>query len=318
MSIIRQRVISGSLIGAAILALMALDAWLAGRLNTSDGMTQSSPLRWLSNGAISTAILLGLTTLTAREVTQFVRVMEFRPNRFIVQFFALGLVLGPYISFNLGRESAWYDESWGTLWISLALGLAFLLQAARRGTEHATVNVAAALFIIIYTGGLAGYLVRLRMELGGSAGAIVLLYSVFIIKANDIGALFTGMAFGKHKLIPWLSPKKTWEGFVGGLIITVLLAVLCGACLPGDVRETMKAGPLAFPWGFILFGLLMGLLSVAGDLTASLLKRDAHLKDSSAIIPGMGGFLDIFDSPLLAAPAAWFFWTRIVPWLQAG
>ena len=314
MSVIRQRVISGSLIGAAILALMALDAWLAERLQTAAAANLAAPWRWLSNGAISTAILLALTAFTAREVTHFVRMMSFRPNRVIVQIFALGLVLGPYLSFNLGRESEWYDESWGMVWICLALGLAFLLQAARRGAEHATVNVAAALFVIVYTGGLAGYLARLRMEIGGAAGALVLLYSVFIIKANDIGALFTGMAFGRHKLIPWLSPKKTWEGFFGGLLVTILLAVLVGACLPADLSDKMKNGPLAFPWGFVIFGLLMGLLSVAGDLTASLLKRDAHLKDSGEVIPGMGGILDIFDSPLLAAPAAWFFWTRIVPW----
>lgn len=312
MSAIQQRIISGVSISTLVLALMALDAWLAGRAASSGYTAPATPMSWLSNGALSTGLLLALTALTAREVTHFVRLMDFRPNRFIIQLFSLGLVAGPYVSFNLGRDSAWYDESWGMIWLSLALGLAFLAQAARRGTEHATVNVASTLFVIIYTGGLAGYLVRLRMEIGGTEGAILLLYSVFLVKANDIGALFTGMALGKHKLIPWLSPKKTWEGFFGGLLTAMLLAWPLGACLPGTITAGLNAGPLPSTWILLLFGLLMGLLSVAGDLTASLLKRDARLKDSGEVIPGMGGILDIFDSPLLAAPAVWFFWTRIM------
>ncbi|MBU0617179.1 MAG: phosphatidate cytidylyltransferase [Planctomycetes bacterium] len=312
MSVLRQRVISGSLLGVGIFVLMMLDAWLAARPAPDLLILDVNLSAWLCHGAISTLILLVLSALAAKEVTHFVRQAGYRPNRAIVQLFAAGLVIGPYISFNLRQGAGWYDESWGMLWVSIALGLAFLLQAVRRGTEHATINVASAIFIIVYTGGLAGYLTRLRMEIGGYEGTVVLLFSVFLVKANDIGAFFTGTAFGKHKLIPWLSPKKTWEGFVGGLVVTVILSVLLGRFLPDSVTAGMSAGPLAYPWGFVWFGLLMGLLSVAGDLVASLLKRDAAVKDSGEVIPGMGGVLDILDSPLLAAPAAWFFWTRIV------
>lgn len=312
MSALRQRVISGSLLTAGIVVLLTLDAWLATCAVPELTIAGVNVLAWLCNGGVSTLVVLVLSALAAREVTQFVRQAGYQPNRAVVQLFVAGLVIGPYISFNLRQEAGWYDESWGMLWVSIALGLAFLLQATRRGTEHATVNVASAIFVIVYTGGLAGYMTRLRMEIGGYEGIVVLLFSIFLVKANDIGAFFTGTAIGKHKLIPWLSPNKTWEGLVGGLLVTVILSVLLGRVLPDAVAGRMTAPALAYPWGFVWFGLLMGLLSVAGDLVASLLKRDAAVKDSGVALPGMGGVLDILDSPLLAAPVAWFFWTRVV------
>jgi phosphatidate cytidylyltransferase len=309
---VRQRVISGSLLGLGSIVLMVLDSRLAAWCAPGESGTGVDVVAWLSNGAITTLILLVLSALAAREVTGFVRVAGLRPNRAVVQLFATGLVIGPYISFNLGQQSEWYDESWGMLWVSLALGVAFLLQAVRRGTEHATLNVASTVFVIVYTGGLAGYLTRLRMEVGGYEGALILLFSVFLVKINDVGAFFTGQSFGKHKLIPWLSPKKTWEGFVGGILVTVACAVGVGSWLHYAGVTTLGDGPFAYPWGLVWLGLLMAVFSVAGDLVASMLKRDAAVKDSGDAIPGMGGVLDIFDSPLLAAPAAWFFWTRLV------
>jgi phosphatidate cytidylyltransferase len=311
-SVLRQRIISASSLGVGILLLLVLDGWLATVTVPEVTVAGVNILAWLCNGAVSTLIVLVLSMLTVKEVTRFVRQAGYRPNRALVQLFAAGLVIGPYLSFNLRQEADWYDESWGMLWVSIALGLAFLLQAVRRGTEHAAINVATAIFIIVYTGGLAGYLTRLRMEVGGYEGTALLVFSVSLVKANDIGAFFTGMAFGKHKLIPWLSPKKTWEGFFGGLVVTVILSVALGPLLPEKVTSDMTSGLLAYPWGLLIFGLLMGVLSVAGDLAASLLKRDAAVKDSGELLPGMGGALDVLDSPLLAAPVAWFFWTRIV------
>jgi phosphatidate cytidylyltransferase len=120
---------------------------------------------------------------------------------------------------------------------------------------------------------------------------------------------------GRNKLIEWLSPKKTWEGFAGGLATAIATAVIAGGWLHSAGVIALPDGWLGFPWGLVLFGLVMGIVSTAGDLCASLLKRDAAVKDSSQMIPGMGGVLDIFDSPLLTAPVAWFFWTRV---MQAG
>jgi phosphatidate cytidylyltransferase len=309
--VLRQRVIFGSLLAAGIIALLLIDGWLSGQMRPYWPVAGIDVGPWLCNGALATLLVLILSALAAHEVTGFVRMAGYRPNRVVVQLFAAGLVIGPYLSFNLRQEADWYDESWGMLWVAIALGVAFLLQAIRRGTERATLNVAAALFIIVYTGGLAGYMTRLRMEIGGSDGVVLLLFSVFLVKANDIGAYFAGHALGRHKLIAWLSPRKTWEGFIGGVVVTVLCALALGRYLYRANIVTLPEGPLAYPWGLVWFGLLMALFSVAGDLVASLLKRDAAVKDSGNAIPGMGGVLDVLDSPLLAAPVAWFFWTRL-------
>jgi phosphatidate cytidylyltransferase len=309
---LRQRVISGVSLAAALVGLVLLDAWLSARPQPLTGTAGAAVARWLSNGLISTLIVLVLSMLAAREVTGFVRRAGYQPNRFVVQVFAAGFVIGPYVLFNLQRAADWRGESWGMLWISLALGVALLSQAALHRTRNAMLNVAAAVFIVLYIGGLAGYMTRLRMEIGGYQGATILLFSMFLVKINDVGAYLTGSLLGKHKLILWLSPGKTWEGFVGGIVVTIGGALGIGSRLYHAGVFTLPHGSCAYPWGLLWFGLLMAIFSVAGDLAASLLKRDAAVKDSGAVIPGMGGVLDILDSTLLAAPVAWFFWTRLV------
>lgn len=308
----RQRVISGISLAAALVALVLLDAWLAARPEPLTGTGGATVERWLCNGLISTLIVLILSVLAAREVTGFVRLAGCQPSRFVVYVFAAGFVVGPYVLFNLQQAADWRGESWEMLWISLALGVALLLQAAQHRTRNAMLNVAAAVFVVLYIGGLAGYMTRLRMEIGGYQGAAILLFSMFLVKINDVGAFLTGSLLGKHKLIPWLSPGKTWEGFFGGIALVIGCALGIGSWLYHAGVFTLPQGPCAYPWGLLWFGLLMAIFSVAGDLAASLLKRDAAVKDSGAMIPGMGGVLDILDSTLLAAPVAWFFWTRLV------
>ena len=295
-----------------MIGLVLLDAWLshARPLNWMVGSVDLGA--WLCNGLIATLLILALALATAREVAHFVRRMGFRPNRFVVFTFPAGLVIGPYLACNL-PESYWHNQSWGVFWLSLTLGTGVLMQAWRRGTEHAMMNVASTVFIVLYTGGFAGYLTMLRMEVGGYHGAVVLLFSIFLVKINDTGAFFSGLLLGRHKLVPWLSPKKTWEGFFGGILITVLCAVFVGGPLLAADWLPPLNGAMDGISAMVVLGVLMALFSVAGDLTASLLKRDAAVKDSGEAIPGMGGILDIFDSPLLAAPVAWFYWTQLVP-----
>jgi phosphatidate cytidylyltransferase len=174
------------------------------------------------------------------------------------------------------------------------------------------VNVATMVFIMFYTGGLAGYMTKLRMEVGGQDGVAVLVFSIFLVKITDVGAYFSGRLLGRHKMIPWLSPKKTWEGLVGGIVLALLCAVAGGGWLRAAGALPGAGGLVAAPWDLLILGGLMAAFSVAGDLCGSLLKRDADAKDSGRLLPGMGGMLDVLDSPLLAAPVAWFFWTRIV------
>src|SRR5262249_33660548 len=122
----------------------------------------------------------------------------------------------------------------------------------------------------------------------------VVLAILLMVKSTDIGAYFGGRAFGKHKLIPWLSPGKTWEGVGFGLLTAGVVGIFCSPEIPD------------FPWwkGFI-FGVIIGGIGQLGDLLESLMKRDAEVKDSGRLVPGFGGILDIIDSPLLAAPFAY-------------
>jgi len=120
-----------------------------------------------------------------------------------------------------------------------------------------------------------------------------LLIQLLITSGADIGAYFAGRAFGKHKLAPQVSPGKTWEGVVGGLILVAVVALIADHWLP----------VAALP--FVLLSISVALLSVVGDLSESLFKRQAGLKDSGTLFPGHGGVLDRVDSLTAAAPLFW-------------
>lgn len=309
----RKRLLVGIPLALVIIGLLLLDARLAA--------TRAPALRvpgfdadlaqFATNGGICAAIVLVLTLAGTWELVLLARARGYRPFGRTAQVFAAALVLGPYISFNLRDVTGGYDESWGLLWMALALAFVFLLQAVRHRTANAMENLAITIFIIYYAGGLAGFMTKLRMELGGGTGVAALLFSVFLVKMTDTGAYFAGRLLGRHKMIAWLSPKKTWEGFAGGMLTTVVLAVLVGQCLHAAGLLRLEERYLPHAAALAVIGLVLGLFSVAGDLFESLLKRDAAVKDSGQALPGLGGVLDVMDSPLLAAPAAWVLFTRV-------
>ncbi|MCG3126586.1 MAG: hypothetical protein CHACPFDD_01437 [Phycisphaerae bacterium] len=311
---LRHRLIFGLSLATLVVVIYLTDAYLGGltgrpALEITPWRVDVSP--WIFEGGLSTLFAVLVTALTVHELLAVARARGYRPFGVLAQVFSIGLALGPYAGHHLSPIFGRNDEAWGMMWLAGALALAFLVQAVRWRTEQALVNLSSTLFVIYYAGGLVGFLTKLRMEVGGRAGAIVLLFSIFLIKITDTGAFFVGRSFGRHKLIEWLSPKKTWEGLAGGLAAAVLASLAIGSYLNFQGIVPMSAGRLTYPWGLIVLGLLMGLVSVAGDLCASLLKRDAAIKDSSSLIPGLGGTLDVLDSILLTAPAAWFFWTRL-------
>jgi phosphatidate cytidylyltransferase len=119
------------------------------------------------------------------------------------------------------------------------------------------------------------------------------------VKFTDIGAYFGGRALGRRKLIPWLSPGKTWEGLFFGLLTAAAVGAVCAVWI--DERR----GYSMYWWKGAIFGAVIGGIGQAGDLLESLMKRDAEVKDSGSLIPGFGGVLDVIDSPLLAAPFAY-------------
>lgn len=309
----RTRLLVGIPLALTIIGLVLVDGCLSARpaptLNVPGLGVDLGP--WLTNGAICTAVVLVLTLAATHELVQLARARGHRPFGFTAQFFAAALVIGPYVSLNLSPFTGGYDESLGMLWLAIALAFLFLVQAVERGTTKAMENLAFTIFIVFYAGGLAGFMTKLRMEVGGSTGVAVLLFSVFLVKMTDTGAFFTGRALGRTKMVPWLSPKKTWEGFAGGMATTVVCALLIGYWLHAAGIVRIQERYMAYPWALVVLGVLLGTFSAAGDLCASLLKRDAAVKDSGQALPGLGGVLDVLDSPLLAAPVAWLFWTRM-------
>jgi len=169
-------------------------------------------------------------------------------------------------------------------------------------TSGVPAEAAATATMALYLGGLLSFYLLLRQDVSAWWIAAI----VLITKSCDIGAYFTGSLIGRHKLIPWLSPGKTVEGLAGGVVLAVIVSLLAGWAL----RE---AGSMAIPtpW-MVLLGIALALAGQAGDLCMSLVKRDAGIKDSAATLPGMGGVMDVLDSPLLAAPVAWVILTSVM------
>lgn len=169
-----------------------------------------------------------------------------------------------------------------------------------KNLHGATAAAGATMLAFVYLGLMFGFLLALRREHSAWVVGAVLL----ITKSCDIGAYFTGKAIGRHKLIPWLSPGKTWEGLMGGMALAALVAM---GALALHRTYLGTSGPGAMSWGYAaLIGAVLAVVGQAGDLLESVLKRDAGLKDSGQTLPGYGGVLDVLDSILLAAPAA--FW----------
>ena len=193
--------------------------------------------------------------------------------------------------------------------------VAFLLEMAKfRGPDHATERIALTVFTIAYLGLLPSFLLQIRWPHGEGGHdtrwlALAFALAVFVPKFCDIGAYFTGKflagrVLGRHPMTPILSPKKTWEGAVGGLVMAALIAVLIDGLGPvfgssGDCHWMTAAA----------FGVTVAVAGQLGDLAESLLKRDCQTKDASQSVPGFGGVLDVIDSLLFAAPVA-YWWLR--------
>jgi len=128
----------------------------------------------------------------------------------------------------------------------------------------------------------------------------LLIYLLAVTKFSDVGAYVVGSLIGKHKMIPRISPGKTWEGFVGAILTSLVISVVMTHVMSGKLHA------LTFVDSIVL-GLLLPLISVVGDLAESVVKRDASIKDSGHTIPGIGGALDLIDSILFTAPVLYFY-----------
>ena len=291
------RLITGPILILALLAIVFFDERLAPSIGEPA----------LPRGSLLVVVAIVAAVLASRELTTVLRAKQIAVQPLVFGWAAaLGVIamwIGPIAAGEAGGSGDALRMG-ATPLLPVATGAALTLFAAAlgrartRSTDGAVGSIAAALFLFVYPGVMLGFLLQIRHA--HSAWWIVGV--VMATKACDIGAYFTGRSIGKTKLIPWLSPGKTWEGLVGGLI----LATATGAGLAAASRGlTNEADHVSIPIGMIA-GFLFGGVGQMGDLLMSLCKRDAGLKDSSTLLPGMGGVMDVLDSPLLVAPIAWW------------
>jgi phosphatidate cytidylyltransferase len=194
----------------------------------------------------------------------------------------LGLVLSIIISFGDVKEIS-------PFFVVVLLVLSVLVMVTSKDLSSTISNMGMILFGILFIGFLLAYVSLIRNMTNGRLWVLFLVSTVW---AGDISALLSGSFFGRHKLYPKISPKKTFEG-LGGAIVGSILVALAFALL---FIPHLKKGPC------ILLAIGIGIFGQLGDFTESMLKRSAQVKDSGSLIPGHGGMLDRLDSFLFSAP----------------
>ena len=213
----------------------------------------------------------------------------------------VAVLLAPVATFQRLRTGRIQEWHLGALLTILVIGV--LLAELRRGAgRHAIANSAATLLGVFYIGWLGTHIVALRelpWALGESyaRGAAYAILPLVLVWSCDTAAYGVGRVFGRHRLMPDVSPKKTAEGAWGGLVAAIGAAFLCRATF----------APFLTLLDAAILGFLIGVFGQLGDLVESLLKRDSDAKDTSQLIPGHGGVLDRFDSLFFAAPIAYYY-----------
>lgn len=261
-------------------------------------------------GAFVGPVLLVLGGLSAGEMIRLARAVGAQPPPRTLVLATLLPVIGGLAPLALGKDSAnpaTLRPLEGVLaGIVAALALLFASQLrGRRDGGHALGDLAVSVFAVVYAGGLLGCLAALRQWGDPATGLTALATMVAIVKASDIGQYACGRLCGRRRLAPQLSPGKTWEGFAGGLLVAAGTATglaWAGAFRGGDVLGLSENLVVASA------GVALALAGVFGDLSESLLKRQAGVKDSSVWLPGFGGVLDLLDSVLFAGAGAYLLW----------
>jgi len=240
------------------------------------------------------ALILGFAAL---EYVQLFRASGLQPAGFLVITGVLLFILGRAVN---GFESA----AWITSLVILAL-MTYHLIAYERGRDLAATDFSASLSGSFYIGWLGAYMVSLRALPAGIWWVLLVLPAVWLA---DSGAYLIGSRFGRHKLSPRLSPKKSWEGYIAGIVTgtlgTIILALVWTSLAGPELNVTW--------WQAAVLGLILSAAPTLGDLGESMIKRQVGAKDSGNLLPGHGGAFDRIDSWLWAGvlgyyTIVWFF-----------
>ncbi|MGH3821923.1 MAG: phosphatidate cytidylyltransferase [Pseudonocardiaceae bacterium] len=194
---------------------------------------------------------------------------------------------------------AWPFGRDGVLVAFMITALACLVWRFPKGVAGYVRDVSASVFSAAYVAGFAAFATLLVVPIDGAARASCLILAG---AASDIGGYAAGVLSGRHLMAPSISPKKSWEGFIGSLVVGIAAGALAVILLLG--------GQL---WQGVLFGAAIVLTATGGDLVESLIKRDLGVKDMGTVLPGHGGLLDRIDSLLPSAVVAWLLLSLMVP-----
>lgn len=293
---LKYRLITGPILILVVVAVFWLDN-VAGQFELQ-GWMQSLFVgrRTLPDGIVLFLAGLAIAALAGVELSGIFRAKQIMTRPWLTSLAAmLGLVVSYVVPAHTEAITAVAIVATGMIVVFVGSLLTFSRQQNVQGVVAAA---GAVVFAMVYLGLMFGFFLALRR----GHSAFWILGVILVTKSCDTGAYFTGRAIGKHKMIPWLSPGKTWEGLAGGIAASTLVGVL----LAWASQAWLDPGNrVALPTGAVC-GLVFGLVGQFGDLTMSLFKRDAGLKDSSSVLPGMGGVLDVLDSPLMVAPVAYW------------
>ena len=253
---------------------------------------------WQFGNTGAVVLVCLISVLTLREFYALLASAGHAPFR------RLGMAFGALVTI-----SPWLYQHVGIPRSSDALVLAVIVFAIRILAEREPAKraeaLAATVFGLVYVALMLQYFVRILTPVPDDIvtpnGRLILcLWIIAVAKFCDVGALLTGMAFGRHKMAPQISPKKTWEGAVGG----VLLAMGVGALVAWLGRNDLPAHLTPLVGAFLAAPI--ALVAIVSDLIESIMKRHAAIKDSGGTIPGIGGIFDLTDSLILTAPLGYF------------
>jgi phosphatidate cytidylyltransferase len=253
-----------------------------------------------TNGAV--VVIVGVSVLTLRELYTLLAAAGHAP------FTGFGLILGGIITL-----APWTEARYGIAAHPL-LALAAVVFSVRilleRAPEKRVEALSSTLFGLLYVSLLLQYLVRIVVPAAGDTispnGRLVLcLWVVAVAKFCDVGALLTGLAIGRHPMAPLTSPKKTWEGAIGGVLVSMGVGALVAWMGRGVLPAAMT------PLWAALIAAPLAVVAIVSDLVESVIKRRASLKDSGGGVPGIGGIFDLSDSLILVAPVAWSILQRL-------
>jgi phosphatidate cytidylyltransferase len=279
---LRYRLLFGTLMTILLVGLVLLDGWLDGSLTASTADNRRVQATLLT---AVLAVPLGLAGIELSRLAAGKGLAVLNPVT------TIGLVL---------VGTTWYwpqfihisHAMYLLLALTVVLAAMFVQQHFQLDNRGVLANCGISCFSLLYLGFLGAFVLGIRVDEGPWA----FLTFIFVVKSSDIGAYTFGKLFGKHRLSPRVSPKKSWEGLAGAIVAAALVSMVFTA-----VFGIMKV------WVASIFGACMAVIGQLSDLAESMLKRDAQQKDSSNRVPGFGGILDVIDSLLFAAPVAYVF-----------